>query len=61
MLDVVLILIAVGVLLWAFNTYVTTIDGTVKQIINGVVIVGVIVWLLRLMGLWPNIPFPRVR
>ena len=63
LLDVVLVLIVVGILLWLFNTYVTTIDGNIKRIINGVVIAAVIIWLLRLSGILGSVdvPFPRVR
>ena len=48
LLQVVIILIVVGVLLWLLNTYGTMVDGKVKQIINIVVIVVVVLWLLGL-------------
>jgi hypothetical protein len=62
LLSVVFILIAVGVLMWLFNTYVTMIDGNIKRIINIVVIVACVIWLLRLAGLLGgvNVPFPHV-
>ena len=50
LISVVLVLIVVGVLLYLFNTHVTKIDGTMKWIINFVVIATVVVWLLRLSG-----------
>ncbi len=45
-------LAVVGILLWAFNTYVTFIDARFKQIINVIVIVVVILWLLNVFGLF---------
>jgi hypothetical protein len=49
LLTVVIILIVVGVLLWAVNTYLPM-DGKIKQILNIVVIIAVVVWLLSLIG-----------
>jgi len=48
LISLVVVLVVVGVLLWLFNTYVTMIDGRIKQIINIVVIVAVVLWLLSL-------------
>jgi hypothetical protein len=45
LIQVVVILIVVGVLLWAVNNYIPM-DGRMKQIINAVVIVAVVIWLL---------------
>lgn len=46
LINILIVLIVVGVVLWAFNTFVTIIDARIKQIINAVVIVAVIIWLL---------------
>jgi len=51
LLYVVLALIGVGVLLWAMERYVP-LDPTIKRIIHVVVILVVIVWLLKLFGVW---------
>lgn len=51
LLTVIIVLIAVGVLLWLFNKYVTIIDATIKKIIIWVVVIGVIIWLLTITGL----------
>lgn len=51
-LTVVLVIVAVGILLWAVNTYITIIDPKVKQILNVVVIVALVLWLLSLFGLF---------
>ena len=63
LLHLVITLIVVGVLLWLFNTYVTMIDAKIKQIINVVVIVAVVIWLLYafgVMGHMHDVPVPRI-
>jgi hypothetical protein len=62
MLHVVLILIAVGVLLWLVNTYGTMIDPKLKRIINIFVVVCVVIWLLSVFGVWSlmDVPVPRL-
>jgi heme A synthase len=50
-LTVALVLIVVGILLWAVNTYVPM-DPKIKQILNVVVILMVVVWLLGVFGLF---------
>jgi hypothetical protein len=54
LITVLLVLIVVGVLLWLVNTYIPM-DGTIKKIFNIVVIVVVIIWLLRVFGLFDNL------
>lgn len=48
LIQLCIILFVIGFLLWLFNRYVTMIDGTIKQIINIVVIVAVVLWLLSI-------------
>jgi hypothetical protein len=43
-------LIVVGVLLWLVNSYIPM-DGKIKQILNGVVVIAVVVWLLYGFGI----------
>ena len=50
LINVVLVLIVVGVLLWLVNTYIPM-DGKIKQILNAVVVIAVVVWLLQAFGL----------
>ena len=59
---VLFVLVVIGVLLWAFNTYVTACDAKLKTIINVFVVICVVLWLLNLMGVFGlvNIPVPRV-
>ena len=47
---VILVIVVVGVLLWALNSFVPM-DSKVKSILNIVVVILLIVWLLRAFGL----------
>ena len=49
LITVVLTLIVVGVLLWLVNTYIPM-AGSIKSILNVVVVVAVIIWLLYGFG-----------
>ena len=51
LLTIVLALIAVGVLLWLVEKYLP-LDATIKRIIHILVIVVVVVWLMKVFGLW---------
>ena len=50
LLNVVLTLVVVGVLLWLINTYIPM-QGTIKSILNIVVVVAVVLWLLYGFGI----------
>jgi hypothetical protein len=45
LLQLIVILIVIGVLLWLVNTFIPM-DPKVKQILNVVVIIALVVWLL---------------
>lgn len=49
-LHLVIVLVAVGVVLWLVNNYIPM-DGKIKSILNVVVVIGVVVWLLQAFGL----------
>jgi hypothetical protein len=49
LLNVVVVLMVVGVLLWLVNTYLPM-DGKIKGILNGVVVIVVVLWLLQIFG-----------
>ena len=49
LISLVVILVVVGVLLWAVNTYVPM-DQKIKSILNVVVVIAVVLWLLRVFG-----------
>jgi hypothetical protein len=48
-LNVLLILIAAGVILWLVNSYIPM-DRKIKSILNVVVVIIVVVWLLKVFG-----------
>jgi undecaprenyl pyrophosphate phosphatase UppP len=50
LINVVVVLIVVGVLLWLVNTYIPM-DAKIKNILNAVVVIGVVIWLLQAFGL----------
>ncbi|HMI20348.1 MAG TPA: Thivi_2564 family membrane protein [Sphingomonas sp.] len=50
MLQIIVVLIVVGVLLWLVNNYIPM-DGKIKNILNIVVVIIVVLWLLQAFGL----------
>jgi hypothetical protein len=48
------VLIVVGVLLWLVNRYIPM-QGTIKSILNGVVVIVVVLWILNVFGLFHSI------
>jgi len=50
LLQVFMVLIVVGVLLWLVNNFIPM-AGSIKSILNAVVVIGVVVWLLNVLGL----------
>ncbi len=50
LVHIVVVLIVVGVALWLVNTYVPM-DGKIKNILNIVVVIFVVIWLLQGLGL----------
>ncbi len=48
-LSVILVIVVVGVLLWALNSFVPM-DSKVKSILNIVVVLLLIIWLLQAFG-----------
>ena len=49
LLNVLIVLIVVGVLLWLVNTYIPM-QRTIKNILNAVVVIIVVIWLLQVFG-----------
>lgn len=49
LIQLVIVLIVVGVLLWAVNMYIPM-DSKIKQILNVVVVIAVVLWLLQVFG-----------
>ena len=50
LVTVVLTLLVVGVLLWLVNRYIPM-QGTIKGILNAVVVIVLVVWLIKVFGL----------
>ena len=50
LINLVIVLIVVGVLLYLINRYIPM-QGTIKGILNAVVIIAVVIWLLQVFGL----------
>ncbi len=56
---IILALIVVGMALWLINTYIPM-AGSIKAILNVIVVVVVCVWLLQAFGLWQTVLNYRV-
>jgi len=50
LLNIFIVLIVVGVILWLINTYIPM-DRKIKNILNAVAVIGVVIWLLQVFGL----------
>lgn len=59
LLQMVLVLVVVGVLLWLVNHFIPM-QGTIKSILNAVVIICVVLWILNAFGLFRSLPGIRV-
>ncbi|WP_305907071.1 Thivi_2564 family membrane protein [Methylomarinum sp. Ch1-1] len=55
LISLVVVLIVVGLLLWLVNSYIPM-DARIKQILNVVVIIVVVLWLLSAFGVLSGIP-----
>jgi len=54
LLQVLMVLIVVGVLLWLVNNFIPM-AGSIKSILNAVVVIGVVLWLLNVFGLFQSL------
>jgi hypothetical protein len=52
LIQLVVVLVVVGVILWAVNNYIPM-DAKIKQILNVMVVTAVIPWLLNVFGVLP--------
>ncbi len=59
LLQLVMILVVIGVLLWLVNTFIPM-QGTIKRILNAVVVIGVVLWLLSVFGFLSSLSGLRV-
>lgn len=51
LLNVIVVLIVIGILLGLINRYVPM-ASSIKSILNAFVVIVVVIWLLKLFGLW---------
>lgn len=59
LLSVVVTLIVIGILLWLVNAYIPM-EARIKQVLNVVVLVAVVLWLLSAFGLFGHLSNVRV-
>ena len=60
LINLIIILIVVGVLLWLVNNYIPM-DAKIKKILNVVVVIVVVIWLLQVFGIIGSIDAIRVQ
>jgi preprotein translocase subunit SecE len=59
LINVLIVLVVVGVILWLVNTYIPM-DSKIKKILNIVVVIVVVLWLLRAFGILDSLSGIRV-
>ncbi len=59
LIHLILVLVMVGLVLWAVNTYIPM-DEKIKQIMNIVVVIALVLWLLRIFGVLSGLDDIRV-
>lgn len=59
LIQLILVLVIVGVVLWVINSYIPM-QSTIKKILNVVVIIVVILWLLSVFGVIGDISTIRI-
>jgi hypothetical protein len=59
LLNLVIVLIVVGVILWLINHYIPM-DRKIKSILNIVVVIAVVLWLLSVFGVIGSLSHMRI-
>jgi len=59
LINVFIVLIVVGVILWLINSYIPM-DGKIKRILNVVAVILVCIWLLRVFGILDSLSGVRI-
>lgn len=54
LLNVLLLIIVAGFLLWLVNRFIPM-QSTIKTILNLVVVLVLIIWLLKIFGVWGDV------
>jgi hypothetical protein len=57
LVTLIVTLVVVGIILWLVNTYIPM-DPKIKQILNIVVVICVVLWLLRMFGVLGRVNLP---
>jgi hypothetical protein len=60
LIQVFVVLIVVGVLLWLVNRFIPM-AGSIKSILNAVVVIFVVLWLLDVFGLFHSLSRMHLR
>ena len=60
LIQVVIVLIVIGFLLWLVNRFIPM-AGSIKTILNAVVVIVVVLWLLNLFGILNQFPVFNLR
>jgi flagellar biogenesis protein FliO len=59
LIQILEVLLVVGVLLWLVNRFIPM-QGSIKSILNGVVVTAVVLWVLNVFGLFHSLSRIRV-
>ena len=59
LVNVIIAIVVVGLLLWLVNRYIPM-QSQIKGILNGVVVIVLVLWLMRLCGLFDYLSQFRV-
>jgi len=54
LLQILLVLVVVGVLLWLVNSFIPM-QGTIKSLLNAVVVITTVLWLLNIFGVFHSL------
>lgn len=55
LITLIVMIVVLGVIMWAINTYIPMSAG-IKQILNTVVIIALVIWLFQIFGLLSMLP-----
>lgn len=59
LIHIIVVLIVIGIILWLINRFIPM-AGSIKAILNAVVVIVVIIWLLEVFGLLGTVSTIRV-
>ncbi|MGO9970825.1 MAG: Thivi_2564 family membrane protein [Bryobacteraceae bacterium] len=54
LINIVIALVVVGVALWLINNFIPM-AGSIKTILNVVVVVAVAIWVMKAVGVWGTV------